>query len=46
MPDNMTFDEALEQLRRVAKRHEEMKGLLHEIADAVEREYRKLQEEK
>ena len=46
MPDNMTFDEALEQLRRVAKRHEGMKGLLHEIADAMEREYRKLQEEK
>ena len=37
MPDNMTFDEALEQLRRVAKRHEGMKGLLHEIADTIER---------
>ena len=36
MPDNMTFDEALEQLRRIAKRHEGMKGLLHEIANAME----------
>jgi hypothetical protein len=40
----MTFDEALAQLRRVAARHEGFKGLLHEIADALEREYRKLQE--
>jgi|GEM_PF-6018767 hypothetical protein len=41
MPDDMTFEEALDQLRRVAKRHEgptEYKGLLHMIADALERE--------
>jgi hypothetical protein len=37
MPDDMTFDEALVQLRRVAGRHEGLKGLLHEIADTIER---------
>ena len=46
MPDNMTFDEALEQLRRIAKRHEGYTGLLHTIADSIEREYRKLESEK
>ena len=46
MPDNMTFKEALVQLRRVATRHEGFSGLLHEIADAMEREYKKLQEGK
>jgi hypothetical protein len=39
MLDPMTFDEALEQLRRVARRHEGMKGLLHEIADTLESEH-------
>ena len=32
----LTLDEAIEQLRRVAKRHEGTKGLLHEIADSIE----------
>ena len=48
MPDDMTFEEAIEQLRRVAKRHEgqvEYKGLLHKIADALERERFKMPED-
>ena len=46
LSDEMTFAEALEQLRRVAKRHEGHTGLLHTIADSIEREYRKLESEK
>jgi hypothetical protein len=42
----MTLDEAIEQLRRVAKRHEGMKGLLHEIADTIEAGVEELREQK
>jgi hypothetical protein len=37
MSYEMTFDDALVQLRRVAGRHESAKGLLHDIANTLER---------
>ena len=43
--EEMSFEEAVEQLKRVAKRHEGTKGLLHEIADTLEREHQKALDE-